>query len=113
MARAKLTFRAAPVRVRVPATSAHLGPAFDTLALAAELEGPPDNVAACLLGGLTVAWTDADGARAVGVDVDPTIAPVAFVPGSSSSTKATRKLLPDTVPHADAVRNAGRVALLV
>src|SRR5205823_2638467 len=61
------------------------------LALAAELEGHPDNVAACLLGGLTVAWTDADGAHAVGVDVDPTIAPVAFVPGSSSSTKATRK----------------------
>src|SRR5437763_4903148 len=43
------------------------------LALAAELEGHPDNVAACLLGGLTVAWTDADGAHAVGVDVDPTI----------------------------------------
>ena len=34
-------------------------------ALAAELEGHPDNVAACLLGGLTVAWTD-DGAAARG-----------------------------------------------
>ena len=32
------------------------------LALATELEGHPDNVAACLLGGLTIAWTDADGA---------------------------------------------------
>jgi homoserine kinase len=38
---------------------------------------------------------------------------VAFVPGSTSSTKAARKLLPDTVPHADAARNAGRAALLV
>ena len=27
-------------------------------ALAAELEGHPDNVAACLLGGLTIAWTE-------------------------------------------------------
>ena len=31
----------------------------DVLALAAELEGHPDNVAPCLLGGLTVAWIDA------------------------------------------------------
>ena len=31
------------------------------LGLAAELEGHPDNAAACLLGGLTVAWTDEAG----------------------------------------------------
>ena len=31
------------------------------LGLAAELEGHPDNVAACLLGGLTLAWTPAEG----------------------------------------------------
>jgi homoserine kinase len=38
---------------------------------------------------------------------------VAFVPGSSSSTKAARRLLPESVPHVDAARNAGRAALLV
>lgn len=85
----------------------------DVLALAAELEGHPDNVAACLNGGLTIAWSDALGARAVRVEVDPRIAPVVFVPGSSSSTKAARKLLPETVSHADAAANAGRSALLV
>lgn len=83
------------------------------LAHAAQLEGHPDNVAACLLGGLTIAWTDASGARAVRVPVSDALAPVAFVPGSSSSTKAARKLLPDAVPHADAVANAARAALLV
>jgi len=83
------------------------------LALATEMEGHPDNVAACLLGGLTLAWTDGDGAHAEQLDIDASIAPVAFVPGSSSSTKATRRLLPDTVPHADAATNAGRAALLV
>jgi homoserine kinase len=36
-----------------------------------------------------------------------------FVPGSSSSTKATRRLLPDGVPHGDASHNAARSALLV
>ncbi|HET7529893.1 MAG TPA: homoserine kinase [Mycobacteriales bacterium] len=83
------------------------------LALATDMEGHPDNVAACLLGGLTLAWTDEAGAHAERLDVDPSLAPVALVPGSSSSTKATRRLLPEVVPHADAARNAGRAALLV
>ncbi|MDR1998991.1 MAG: homoserine kinase, partial [Frankiaceae bacterium] len=36
------------------------------LSLACELEGHPDNVAACLLGGLTIAWTEAEAAAAEG-----------------------------------------------
>ena len=83
------------------------------LTLATSLEGHPDNIAACIRGGLTIAWTSVDGPHAVNVDVHPSVAPVAFVPGSSSSTKAARKLLPDSVPHADAARNAARAALLV
>ena len=84
------------------------------LALAAELEGHPDNVAACLLGGLTLAWTASDGpAHAVRLPVSPVLRPVVFVPTTSSSTAKARKLLPETVPHADAARNAARSALLV
>jgi len=83
------------------------------LRLASTLEGHPDNVAPCLLGGLTIAWTSGSGVHAVRAGLHPEIAPVAFVPGSSSSTKAARKLLPDEVPHADAVHSAGRAALLV
>jgi homoserine kinase len=84
------------------------------LALAAELEGHPDNVAACLLGGLTLAWTPADGpAQAVRLPVSPALRPVVFVPTTTSSTAKARKLLPETVPHADAARNAARSALLV
>jgi homoserine kinase len=81
------------------------------LRLAAELEGHPDNVAACLLGGLTVAWADVDGARAV--RLVPEVRPVALVPAESVSTEAARGLLPERVSHADAARNAGRAALLV
>jgi len=87
-------------------------PDGEVLALAGEIEGHPDNVAACLLGGLTVAWT-AGPARAVRRDVDPAVVPVALVPPFTASTELARGLLPDTVPHADAAVSAGRAALLV
>jgi homoserine kinase len=85
----------------------------DVLAIATEVEGHPDNVAACLLGGLTLAWRSGNSVSAVRLPVHPDVAPVAFVPGSKSSTSKARRLLPDTVPHADAATNAGRAALLV
>ena len=83
------------------------------LALADQLEGHPDNVAACLRGGLTIAWREGAVPGVVQVAVSPEIAPVAFVPGSGSSTKAARRMLPESVPHSDAARNSGRSALLV
>ena len=83
------------------------------LALATELEGHPDNVAACLRGGLTFAWTAGSQVRVARVDVHPDVSPVAFVPSSRASTKKVRGMLPETVPHADAAANSARTALLV
>ena len=83
------------------------------LRLCSELEGHPDNVAPCLLGGATLSWTTPSGARAARLAVDPRIAPVLFVPGTTLSTHLARGLLPATVPHADAAHAAGRSALLV
>lgn len=84
----------------------------EALALAAQIEGHPDNVAACLLGGLTIAWTDGP-ASAVRLECDPRVVPVLFVPPFAASTEQARGLLPATVPHADAAFAAGRAALLV
>ncbi|MFI6133376.1 homoserine kinase [Micromonospora sp. NPDC051141] len=83
------------------------------LRLAAELEGHPDNVAPCLLGGFTIAWTEPSGARAVSLPVASTVRPTVFVPAERGLTAAARAALPATVPHADAAANAGRAALLV
>jgi homoserine kinase len=83
------------------------------LRLTTELEGHPDNVAACLLGGATLSWTAPDGARAARLDVAPTVTPVVLVPDGTLSTHVARGLLPGTVPHADAAHAAGRAALLV
>lgn len=83
------------------------------LALAADLEGHPDNVAPCLLGGLTIAWSSSGKAMAAALDVHSDVRPVVCVPAVSLSTEAARGLLPASVPHAAAARNAGRAALLV
>ncbi|GAA4744571.1 homoserine kinase [Modestobacter marinus] len=83
------------------------------LRLCSELEGHPDNVAPCLLGGATLSWTTASGARAARLAVDPRIAPVLFVPSTTLATHLARELLPASVPHADAAHAAGRSALLV
>ena len=81
------------------------------LALASQLEGHPDNVAACLLGGLTVAWVDGDVARAVRLE-PAGIRPLVFIPAQRSATVAARAVLPAQVPHPDAAFNVGRAALL-
>ncbi|MGC9670247.1 homoserine kinase [Planosporangium sp. 12N6] len=88
-------------------------PTEAVLRLAARLEGHPDNVAPCLLGGFTIAWTEADGARAVRVDPAPGVRPVVYVPTERGLTEVARAALPESVPHVDAAFNAGRSALLV
>lgn len=100
----------------VLAARALSGAALDTevaLALATGLEGHPDNAAACLLGGLTIAWTDRSGTHAVRMETAPGVRAVVFVPSTELSTDTARGLLPATVPHADAAHAAGRAALLV
>ncbi|MGV9215473.1 homoserine kinase [Micromonospora sp. RB23] len=83
------------------------------LRLAAEIEGHPDNVAPCLLGGFTLAWTETGGARAVSLPVADAVRPTVFVPSERGLTATARAALPATVPHADAALTAGRAALLV
>jgi homoserine kinase len=82
------------------------------LALAAELEGHPDNVAAALSGGLTLAWTGRDGVRSLRLARCP-VEFVAVIPPHGLSTERARAALPAAVPHADAAHTAGRAALLV
>jgi homoserine kinase len=82
------------------------------LVLATELEGHPDNVAACLLGGLTIAWLEGGVGRAVRLAVQGVV-PVLFIPPEQSATHAARAALPPLVPHADAAFNLSRAALLI
>jgi homoserine kinase len=80
------------------------------LRLADELEGHPDNVAACLRGGVTFAW--GSPVEVLRLDAHADLAPVALIPSTKSSTRKVRGLLPPSVPFADAAANAARAALL-
>ena len=80
---------------------------------AARAEGHPDNVAAALLGGLTVSCADGDRVTAVSLPVPRDIAWVVLVPETESSTREARAVLPESLPRADAVFNVQRVSLLL
>ncbi|MCW2914678.1 MAG: homoserine kinase [Actinomycetia bacterium] len=81
------------------------------LTLATEIEGHPDNVAPCLAGGLTIAWTRPDGPRLVRLELETEV--VAFIPDQRLATEQARGLLPEFVSHRDAAANAARAALLI
>lgn len=84
------------------------------LDLACSLEGHPDNVAACLRGGATIAWRDNESmpVRVARLEPHQSLRPVVLIPQTKVATSKARRLLPDSVSHADAAANAGRAALL-
>lgn len=86
--------------------------ADELLALAARLEGHPDNVAAALYGGFTLAVDDGESITLRRFRVPESWIPVAFIPQREAPTHAMRAALPRTVDHAVAARQAGRTALL-
>jgi homoserine kinase len=88
-------------------------PDADVLRLASEIEGHPDNVAACLAGGLTIAFDTGAGLEVARLTPLAQLAPVVCVPAVPVPTKIARKALPDRVPHADAAANTARAALLI
>jgi len=98
------------------AANALMGSPFDRAALlrlAARAEGHPDNVAAAVYGGLTVASGDGEAVLALSLPVPADLVWIALVPEATSATSEARAVLPASVPRGDAVFNVQRVALLL
>jgi len=77
------------------------------------IEGHPDNVAPCFLGGMVVSCWDGENLRYVRLPALPSdVLCVVAVPDERVSTSDARKALPEFVPFEDAVFNVGRAALL-
>lgn len=84
----------------------------ELLRLATALDGHPDNVAATLMGGLTLAATTGEGVLVRRIDVCPLVVAVA-VPAIHLPTSVSRAALPREVPMSDAVFNISRTAFVV
>lgn len=98
------------------AANAALGSPLDrdaVLAMACRAEGHPDNVAAALLGGLTVSCAAGDRVTAVSLPVSTKIGWVVLVPETESSTREARAVLSADVSRSDAVFNLQRLGLLL
>jgi homoserine kinase len=82
------------------------------LAVATKMEGHPDNAAATVHGGFTMAWTDRGEVGVLGASPHPDVLPVVFIPGTELRTAKARKALPDVISHNEAAVNSARAALL-
>jgi homoserine kinase len=80
----------------------------DLLALASELEGHPDNVAAALHGGFVIC---ADG-QVARFEPPTGLEAIAVVPERALATSLARAALPEEVPLGEAVFNVAHAALL-
>ena len=92
-----------------------LGKPFDRrrlLELAADIEGHPDNVAAALLGGLTIVMQKGDALLTKKILV-PEVHVALAVPDLVVSTRSARAGLPEQVTMKDAVFNLQRTPLVV
>ncbi len=82
----------------------------ETLELAGELEGHPDNAAAAIAGGFTLAFGDG----VIRLDAHPSLNPIALIPlDIRLSTSEARAALLDVVGRPEAVFNAGHAAATV
>lgn len=88
-------------------------PASRLLALAAYIEGHPDNAAAAIMGGCRIVVDDGDALITAAVSIPADLKAVLFVPDVPMPTEQSRGILPQTVDRRDAVFNIGRAALLV
>lgn len=81
------------------------------LRLATGIEGHPDNVAPALLGGLTASLALEDRVESVRLHPPIDVVVLAWIPDRRLKTSEMRRVLPDSVPRADAISNLARVAV--
>jgi homoserine kinase len=84
------------------------GGGADLLALATEIEGHADNVAASLLGGLVIC----DGTDVRRIEMPAELEAILVIPDRPVRTALAREALPAAVPMTDAVYNLAKVAKL-
>jgi homoserine kinase len=85
----------------------------DPLAVAARVDGHPENAAASVVGGLVAASSVRGAVRVARLELDPALVFVVVVPDRPLATAKARQALPAQVSREDAVFNLGRMAMLL
>lgn len=88
-------------------------PRDDLLIQMAKLEGHPDNVTACFLGGLTASTFTGDGLAIRKYRLSSALKMVVVVPSYGLETRKAREVIPRHVSHRDAVFNLSRIPLVI
>lgn len=83
----------------------------EMLDIATAIEGHPDNVSPCLLGGLTASVMDGDRVACVRAVPPADLRAVVAIPEFELNTRDARDALPRTIAHRDAVFSASRACL--
>lgn len=83
----------------------------DLLDCATQIEGHPDNVAPCLMGGLVTSLVDNGRVTSRNLSIAP-LALAIVTPDFHFPTSQSRAALPIDIPHKDAVFNLSRVVML-
>jgi homoserine kinase len=84
----------------------------ELLRLGLELEVHADNLAAAIVGGVCLTWSDDGHQRVAQIATELPLAPIAVVPEQRVPTGASRARLPALISHEDAAQSAGHAALL-
>jgi homoserine kinase len=86
--------------------------AAETLRLALEIEGHPDNLAAAVHGGMVVSAVSGSDVLVLKTDVSPDLDFVCVIPDTPLPTEKARAVLPAQYSRQDVVANLQRAALL-
>ena len=85
----------------------------ELLRVMTKIEGHPDNVVPCCIGGMTVSCWDGESLRYVRLPALPDdLNVIAAVPDFEVHTEDARRILPESVPFRDAVFNVSHASIL-
>ena len=85
----------------------------EMIAIAAEIEGHPDNILPTFIGGMTVGAMENGRVRFVHIEPPHRLKCCVFIPEFPLATKKARSVMPKEVSMKDAVYNLSRAALMV
>ena len=77
------------------------------------IEGHPDNVVPCILGGMTISVMDEGKAFTTHVNVEDRLKFMAVIPPYKTETKQSREVLPKNYSRSDCILNVSKAAMLI